>query len=94
MLVRVRAFATLADLVGTRSIELELPEGSTVGDALRALVQRCGRALEEAIMDEHGRPRKLVKIFLNGRDVDFLSGLSTPLSDGDELLLFPPVGGG
>jgi len=94
MLVRVRGFATLADLMGREGVVLELPEGSCVRDAIRELSKRFGKALEGALLDGGGGLAKFVKVMLNGRDIDFLSGLETPLSNGDELLLFPPVGGG
>lgn len=94
MKVKIRAFANLADLVGRGAVELELPEGATVEDALRALFDRFGKALEFMLTDGRGRLADFVKVFLNGRDIDFLSGLKTPLKDGDELYIFPPVGGG
>jgi len=93
MKVKVRAFATLRDLIGDQLV-LELPEGSTVGSLLDELVRQLGKGLEEAILDERGKPAKFVKIMVNGRDIDFLSGLDTVLRDGDEVSLFPPVGGG
>jgi len=92
MKVRVRAFATLANLLG-QAVELELPEGSTVGSLLSELARMFGRAFTEAVM-EGDRPADFVKIMVNGRDIDFLSGLDTVLEDGDEVFLFPPVGGG
>ncbi|RLI08069.1 molybdopterin synthase sulfur carrier subunit, partial [Candidatus Bathyarchaeota archaeon] len=39
-------------------------------------------------------PADVVKIMVNGSDIDVLSGLDTVLEDGDEIFLFPPVGGG
>jgi len=93
MKVRVRAFATLHDLIGG-SMVLELPEGSTIRSLLDELVKRFGKAFREAVLNEDGKPIKFVKILVNGRDIDFLSGLDTVLRDGDEVFLFPPVGGG
>ncbi len=94
MKVRVRAFATLTGLLGGGEVELELPEGCTVREALEALVSRCGQALAQALFGQEGRLAPGVKVMLNGRDIDFLSGLETRLSNGDEVFLFPPVGGG
>jgi molybdopterin converting factor small subunit len=35
-----------------------------------------------------------MKLLVNGRDIDFLNRLETKLKEGDEVALFPPVGGG
>ena len=94
MKVKVRAFATLSDLMGHGEVVLEVPDGSSVGFLLAELVKRYGRALEEALFDADGHLAEYVKIMVNGRDVDFLSGLDTELRDGDEVFIFPPVGGG
>ena len=94
MKVRVRAFATLSGLLGHEEVVLELPDGSCVRDLLAELVERYGRALRDALLDQDGRLARYVKVMVNGRDIDFLSGLSTELRDGDEVLIFPPVGGG
>jgi len=36
----------------------------------------------------------LVGIFLNGRSIWHLSGLRTPISEGDEIRLTPPIADG
>ena len=35
-----------------------------------------------------------VQVFINGRAIQYLNGLETPVSDSDIISLFPPVGGG
>jgi molybdopterin converting factor small subunit len=37
---------------------------------------------------------QLVGIFLNGRSIRQLEGLGTPVADGDEIRLTPPIAGG
>lgn len=66
-------------------------EGATVGAALEDCIQK----------DERLRPRIFradgtlwVGVFLNGRNVRQAEGLSSPLADGDEIRLLPPIAGG
>ena len=79
MRIRVRLFAAYRETAGEGELELELPEGATVGDAARALEARFpGLALGEGMA--------AVNAEFAGRDA--------PLKDGDELAFLPPVSGG
>jgi molybdopterin synthase catalytic subunit len=79
--IRVRLFAIQRELAGTREVPLDLPDGATVADAWAGLV-----ALHPAL--EPGRTS--VRFARNGAYADE----STPLSDGDEVAMIPPVSGG
>ncbi|MDE2868296.1 MAG: molybdopterin converting factor subunit 1 [Chloroflexota bacterium] len=79
--VRVLFFASLADLMGGRQRSLALAAHATVSDALRELAQS---APDFASRVPH------VSFAVNEAFV----GADTPLSDGDELALIPPVSGG
>lgn len=93
--VVVKAFATIRDVVGEFGIvSIELPEEATIKDLLETLLKRFGEGVKIQVLDSNGLPRKTVKIFVNGRDIEFLNGLSTPLKDGDEVALIPPIAGG
>jgi molybdopterin synthase sulfur carrier subunit len=50
--------------------------------------------LKERLCDEAGEIRRFVNIYVNGEDVRFLQGLTTPLKDGDEVSIVPAVAGG
>lgn len=65
----------------------------TVGDALVALGRRSTGALDR-IMDERGNVRRHVNVFLNGENIRFLDGLSTPASEGATILVLAAVSGG
>jgi len=86
---RVNLYATLRDLTGEKSVSVE---GKTVREVLRALARRWP-ALEEELLED-GDVKDGYSIFVNGRDVRYLQGLDTPLSEEDVLDLFPPVAGG
>jgi molybdopterin converting factor small subunit len=81
MRVRVLAFARLRELLATRELTLELAPDARVSDAWRMLVD-VNSAFEQLANS--------TRFARNGQLVSF----DTPLADGDELALLPPVGGG
>jgi len=89
--VRIRLPAVLRPLAGGRSEARG--EGRTVGEVLRAL-ERAHPALAERLLDAEGRPRRYLTLFLNDEDVRGLSGIETPVREGDELTLVPAIAGG
>jgi molybdopterin converting factor subunit 1 len=80
--VRVRLFAILRERAGDEAVEIELPDGATVSDAIAALRQRQG--LAELLS------RLPVRVAVNREYADE----ATSLEAGDELALIPPVSGG
>ncbi|MBK8026286.1 MAG: molybdopterin converting factor subunit 1 [Chloroflexi bacterium] len=82
MVIKILLFATLKDLAGTKTYDLDLPEGDpTVADVRQAMAQRfpsISRHLGSAIAalnEEFAAPEYRVK-------------------DGDTVAFFPPVSGG
>jgi molybdopterin synthase catalytic subunit len=83
MVLQVRLFAVLRERAGRDSLEIEVAEGATVAEALRALAaasEPLGAALE-------AMP---VVMAVNRSYV----GEEATLAEGDELALIPPVSGG
>lgn len=65
----------------------------TVADALNELVTRYP-ALSRHVRDDDGQIRQFINVYLNDEDIRFLNGESSPLKDGDKLLLVPSIAGG
>ena len=80
--INVRLFAVLRERAGGGALELQLPAGATVGDALAEL--RCRPGLGEALT------RIDVATAVNRE----WARAETVLEPGDELALIPPVSGG
>ena len=79
--VTVRAFARYAEILGLEETTLELGEPATVGDAVKLLRSSIpnGSRLPERPLVAINREHVLAE---------------TPLQDGDELALLPPLAGG
>jgi len=75
---------------GERAIEVD---GSTIGDAVHALVGRHP-ALADQLLTPDGELHRFVNVYLNGQDVRYLAGLQTPVGDRDEIRLLPAIAGG
>jgi len=81
MKAKVRLFARLSELAGTRETEVELGEGMSVAEAFRLLCRRYPR-----LADYDSR----LMFAVNSEYVP----AQHPLRGGDELALIPPVSGG
>lgn len=91
--MEIRVHATLREKIGSKSVHVDSVPGMTVGQALEAAMT-VHPALRSALFDEEGRLNPSMHVMVNGRDVRFVAGLDTPVQDGDDLRIFPPVGGG
>ena len=80
MVIVVRAFAGARDIVGARSIEIEVPATVTVGQVWEAL---CARYPGLTGLRLRG-------LALNHAYVSF----EQPVHEGDEVAIIPPVSGG
>jgi len=88
-----KLFADLAELTGQREVTVELRvDEPTIGDALGGLIETHPE-LERRVYTDSGALESHLNLLRNGEPI---SGdeLSTPVEEGDELALFPPVSGG
>ncbi len=79
---------SLTDGAGEVSVQ-----GDTVGDALKAL-EAAHPGFGERLLDDQGRLRRFVNVFVADEDVRFLQGLETPVPDGATISIVPAVAGG
>ena len=80
MMIRLRYFASIRELVGSAEDEVQLPSRSSV------------KSLLEAVKSLHGSLKgvETILVAVNGEYADPMN----TLEDGDVVALFPPVSGG
>lgn len=98
--VHVHVLPALADALGmVEATDEVIPEGSadagySVQELLNALCARY-RRLGQSVFDVNKQELTgQVVIFLNGRHLELIEGLATPLNDGDDLTFIPFIEGG
>ncbi len=92
MQVRVRVFGDIASEIGGNHA-LTLDEGATVGGLTKEVARRAGQR-RRGHLGSYRIGGADLAILVNGRNIDLLEGLKTPLSDGDEVVFMPPAAGG
>jgi len=95
MKVTIHTILNLKKIIGARQLDVELADGASVNDLLSLMKTRWGEALSSDLFDpETGCVIPHVRIMVDGRQIEFLNGVDTPLQDGDEVLILPLVAGG
>jgi MoaD family protein len=90
----VNFYATFRVQAGVKSIELEVPSGSTMLQVVEAIISNIP-SLKSIWLDEKGEIQNYVYGFINGVDVSTLAdGWETKLNPEDVLDFLPPVAGG
>ena len=92
MNVTIQFFANFREATDTNSIQRTFSENVTVEDVLERIETEFD-GLTGAIL-ENEKLKSQVNVHKNGRAIEHLTGLDTPVEDGDRLSMCPPVAGG
>ncbi len=91
MSVTVRVPTILRPLTGGEA-EVSV-EGATLADVLDAL-EADHTGIRARVLDDDGKLRRFVNVYVNDDDVRFAEGLATPTPDGASVSIIPAVAGG
>lgn len=92
--MKINFFATLRDIAGGKTVELDLEHGVTAQEILDAIIVKFPR-MEKELLNENGEMYGHVHFFINGRDVQFTDDkFQTKIKQEDTVNVFPAVGGG
>ena len=87
--VRIRFIGSIADDVGGKEVSIQLDEAK---NTMKDLIKRLDEIYDGRVSRIASHPH--ISVMLNGRDIDFLRGLETTISDGDSVIVVPPIAGG
>ena len=94
MLVKVRTFANLRDIVGGGEINYEIQQGHTLGYLLENMCQKYGKPFAHQIKDQSTGSIVPFLVLINERTYRSVADLNTPLSEGDVITIMLPFDGG
>jgi molybdopterin synthase sulfur carrier subunit len=89
--VTVRMFTSLRALTGIRETQLK---AEVVQEVIDILSNQFGDKFTKMVLEPDGSLKSYFHVLVNGRHVRLQQGLQTPLSEGDVVAIFPPIGGG
>jgi len=90
--IKIRSFGRLMASLGNEMV-VELDFDSKIGDLL-SLLRRKTEAVQKEALSRFDRTEPELTVLLNGRNIQALRGLETPLKDGDLVVLLPAFHGG
>ena len=85
----VKFFGNLRTQVGSSHLQIS---GENVRALLDLLIETTP-SLDNVILKD-GTLRPFFKIMVNGHDISLAQGLDTPVSENDQVAIFPPIAGG
>ncbi len=92
MQVTIQYSGQLKLAVGRDDERLELPEGATLDELVRAVAQRHDNSARRFFVDDDGNAQPTLMLVVNNRQVP--AGTRQELADGDEVVILQPISGG
>jgi molybdopterin/thiamine biosynthesis adenylyltransferase/molybdopterin converting factor small subunit len=75
--------------------EKKIPlEANDLQDAFTKISEQMGDDFKRRVFDHNGKPRSLINIYINGKNMRFGGGMASQLKDGDSVYILPAVAGG
>ncbi len=92
--MRVRFFFFIERATGVREREISADIAPDIQALVDVLISRFGTPLKKELLAESGELRNDINILVNGRNIEFISGPATVLTDEDTVSFLSAVAGG
>jgi len=95
MKLKVHYISLVKSYTKTSQDEFDLKEGTVLADLLDKIAVKYGKPLSQEVYDQTKKEMKSTFVaMVNGVLMDQLKGISTPLKDGDNIILMSLMTGG
>jgi molybdopterin synthase sulfur carrier subunit len=94
MRIKVRFYGSLYELLNTREVDLELPDGSSLRTLIEVINSKLNPNFSRTLLDERGGIRGSYVILLNGSAVRDDPLDKVKLNNGDVVAFLPTAVGG
>ncbi len=85
----INFYASLRKITGQKTVNLEVPDGSTVAQMIETVLAHYPD-MREKLLDKEGQIGLHAHVIINGRDAPLLKmGMKTVISAGDAIDIFP-----
>lgn len=92
--VTFNCFSVVRDVVGARTVEVEVGPPETARGLFDALFARYGQPLRDVLVDPATGELTPVLLVVNGEAISSTHDMDRPVKTGDEITLVFPIGGG
>lgn len=94
MKIYVRFEAQLRQAAGMDRMVVDSKEPASINELFTALSQQGGEELASRLIDDSGRPRRSLLVFVNEEPVALDRFAVAMLQENDTLAILPPIAGG
>ena len=90
--ITIKYFANIKEVTKIKEEIMEFNDGATINTLLESIFKKYN--LKKIILDENDEINSYINILRNGRNIKYIDGKNSILSDKDVISFFPPVAGG
>ena len=94
MKIEIQFVAQLRDASAVPLMNIEMSDGATVSDALKMAAAEGGADLQAKLLSSESELQPGILVFVNDSPVAAKAIRTHALTDGDNILLLPPISGG
>ncbi|MFW6196090.1 MAG: ubiquitin-like small modifier protein 1 [Thermoplasmatota archaeon] len=93
MVIKIKFFASLREIVGEDEISMEKDDLKDVGDVLKK-ISLSSNKIQKRFYDDGSTLNKNLIVLKDGRNINYLEGLNTSVEEDDTIAVFPVIAGG